>query len=95
MNSKPFSKAEISRILEFVAMDISSNPDKPNYSNKDFMNALIIFQSAVMDKMYDNQTFDNMGMEDRCVMAEHCGNELKKFIHTYTNLDTHKTEQFL
>jgi hypothetical protein len=28
-------------------------------------------------------------------MAESCGSELRKLIHTYTGLDTHKLEDFL
>ena len=88
--------------LEFIANDIleqnanaKGNENKPNYSNRDFMNAIIIFQTALMDKMYDNQDYDNMSVEDRYNMAESCGNELRKLIHTYTGLDTHEIEQFL
>lgn len=69
--------------------------NKPNYSNRDFMNAVIIFQTALMDKMFDNQNYDNMSIDDRLKMAESCGLELRKLIHTYTGLDTHKVEQFL
>lgn len=88
--------------LELIASDIlvqnaeaKGNENKPNYSNRDFMNTLIIFQTALMDKMFDNQDFDKMKMEDRMKMAESCGNELRKLIHTYTGLDTHKLEDFL
>ena len=56
---------------------------------------MIIFQNALMDKMYDNQNYDNMDIEDRLKMVETCGNELRKLIHTYTGLDTHKIEDFL
>ena len=64
------------------------NENKPNYSNRDFMNATIIFQTALMDKMYDNQDYDGMSMDDRIKMAESCGLALRKLIHTYTGLDT-------
>ena len=53
--------------LEIIANDIlnqnaeaKGNENKPNYSNRDFMNALIIFQTALMDKMWDNQNYDKM-----------------------------------
>jgi hypothetical protein len=36
-----------------------------------------------------------MSIEDRYKMAESCGNEMRKLIHTYTNLDTHEVENFL
>ena len=88
--------------LEFIANDIleqnanaKGNENKPNYSNRDFMNATIIFQTALMDKMFDNQDYDNMSIDDRMNMAESCGNELRKLIHTYTGLDTHDVDKFL
>lgn len=88
--------------LEFIANDIleqnanaKGNENKPNYSNRDFMNATIIFQTALMDKMFDNQDYDDMSIEDRFNMAESCGNELRKLIHTYTGLDTHQIDKFL
>lgn len=69
--------------------------NKPNYSNRDFMNATIIFQNALMDKMWDNMVFDGMSMEDREAMAISCGLELRKLIFTYTGLDTHRFEDFV
>lgn len=88
-----------SEALELIANGIleqaANSGGKPNYSKRDFLNTVIIFQSALMDKMYDNQNYDNMPMEDRMKMAESCGFELRKFIHTYTGLDTHKIDEFI
>jgi hypothetical protein len=88
--------------LEIIANDLltqnaeaKGNENKPNYSNRDFLNALIIFQTALMDKMYDNQDYDRMSVDDRLKMSVSCGLELRKLIHTYTGLDTHKFEEFL
>ena len=88
--------------LEIIASDILDqnaeavgNENKPNYTNREFMNCLIIFQTALMDKMYDNQEYDKMSIEDRSNMAVKCGLDLRKLIHTYTGLDTHKFEDFL
>lgn len=88
--------------LEVIANDLLSqnadakgNENKPNYSKRDFMNVIIIFQTALMDKMYDNQEYDEMSLDDRLKMAESCGLSLRKLIHTYTGLDTHKIEEFL
>ena len=75
--------------------DAKGNENKPNYSKRDFMNDTIIFQTALMDKMYDNQDYDKMNIEDRMKMAESCGFALRNLIHTYTGLDTHKIEEFL
>ncbi len=88
--------------LEVIAGDLlnqnasaKGNENKPNYSNRDFMNATIIFQTALMDKMFDNQNYDGMELDDRMKMTKSCGMELRKLIHTYTGLDTHKIEEFL
>jgi hypothetical protein len=88
--------------IELIATDFLNqnsiaigNENKPNYSNRDFMNCVIIFQNALMDKMYDNQDYDKMSIEYRSQMATQCGMDLRKLIYTYTNLDTHKFEDFL
>ena len=88
--------------LEEIANDLltqnaeaKGNENKPNYTNRQFMNAVIIFQTALMDKMYDNQDYDKMDVENRLKMTESCGLELRKLIHTYTGLDLHNFEDFL
>ena len=82
--------------LETIAMQYLDNTDiKPNFTNREFMNAVIIFQTALMDKMFDNQDYDKMDNKDREQMAINCGMDLRKLIHTYTNLDTHKIEDFI
>lgn len=86
---------EIANDLLLQSAEAKGNEAKPNYTNRDFMNATIIFQTALMDKMYDNQDYDGMSVDDRMKMAESCGLELRKLIHTYTGLDTHKIEDFL
>jgi hypothetical protein len=63
---------------------------KPNYSDNAMLDVTLIFQSVFMDKLFDNQNFDNMSMEDRTNMAKKAGEDLRKLIHTYTGLDTHK-----
>jgi len=87
--------------LEYIANDIlnqnasEDGSEKPNYSNRDFLNTIFIFQTALMDKLFDNQEYDNMDIEDRMNMVMQCGNDLRKLIHTFTGLDTHKIENFL
>jgi len=82
--------------LELIANDyLEQNGEKPNFTNRDFMNTIIIFQTALMDKLFDNQNYDKMDIENRMKMAEACGTDLRKFIHTYTNLDTHNINEFL
>jgi hypothetical protein len=86
---------EIADDLLNQSADAKGNENKPNYSKRDFMNAIIIFQTALMDKMYDLQEHEGMSIDDRVKMAESCGFALRNLIHTYTGLDTHKIEEFL
>jgi hypothetical protein len=88
--------------LEFIANDIlTQNAEakgieaKPNYTNREFMNTLIIFHTALMDKMWDLQQKENMDFKDRENMATKCGEDLRNLIKTYTGLDTHILENFV
>lgn len=88
--------------LEIIANELllqsakaEGNESKPNYSNRDFMNAIIIFQTALVDKMYDVMQYDDMDLKDRLDMATQCGRDLRLLIYKYTNLDTEKVENFL
>lgn len=88
--------------LELIASQLltqnaiaKGDENKPNYTNREFINSLIIFQTALMDKIWDNQEFDKMPMNQRMDMAAKCGEDLRKLIHTYTGLDTHNHKDFL
>ena len=63
---------------------------KQNFSNNAMLDATLIFQSVFMDKIFDNQNYDDMCFDDRCNMVTKAGEDLRKLIHTYTNLDTKK-----
>ena len=82
--------------LEQLAMyTLEHGEIKPNYTKRDFMNCVLIFQSAIHDKMYDLQNEESMTEQQRLNMAESCGNAIHKLIMTYTGLDTRKVEEFL
>jgi len=82
--------------LEEMAMHILEHGEiKPNYTKRDFINCVLIFQSAIIDKMFDLQNQEDMTKQDRANMAESCGNAIHKLIMTYTGLDTRKVEEFL
>ncbi len=85
--------------LESIANDVldeaATTSKKPNYTNRDFFNALIVFQSALMDKMYDMQEREGLSHEARLEMANESGAGLRNLILTYTGLDTHKPELFI
>jgi len=82
--------------LEIIANDLlnqqanSHNKDiKPNYSTRDFVNTVIIFQTALMDKMYDMQEIDRISIKDRINMADSCGKALHNLIRIYTGINLH------
>jgi len=50
--------------LEQLANDILNNHGKkPNLTNRDFYNCVLIFQNAVLDKMYDLQEREKMDLK--------------------------------
>lgn len=52
--------------------------------------AIKIFMDTMLSEMWQLQCAENMTQEDRNKMALSMGNELRKLIKTYTNIDTHK-----
>lgn len=72
-------------LLEFEV----NRGEKPEYTIEGFRAATKIFMSAVMDKMWDVQERENMSIDDRVQMAEKAGNEIRKLIKVYTDIDTH------
>ena len=77
------------------AINAKLGENKPNYTNRDFFNVLIIFQNALMDKMFDNQNYLDMDLIDREQMAMNCGNEFRDFILKYTGLNPSNIDEFL
>lgn len=91
-------KQEFERIANEIlkqSCEAKGDENKPNYSNRDFMNCVIIFQTALMDKMYDLQHKEKLEFDDRLKMAESCGLQLRDLIKTFTGLDTHNVHDFI
>ncbi len=75
--------------LEETLWILEEAGEKPNYSNKAFRAATKIFMSCLMDKMYSLQLEEDIDEEDKIKMVQKAGEDLRNFIKTYTNLDTH------
>ena len=90
MESK--NKETVSRSLEMLCDIFLANDKKPNFKNRDFLNAIIVFNSVLVDKIYDNQNYIGMSIEERENMVWNCGNELKNIIEKYTGIDTLQVE---
>ena len=63
---------------------------QPLYPKAGFRAACEIFMSVVVDKMWDLQADIGMSMEDRVIMADEAGDDIRKLIKKYTGIDTHK-----
>ena len=72
-------------LFEFEAEELG----QPLYTEAGFRAAVKIFLSVIMDEMWDLQVDIGMSMEDRLVMAEEAGLDIKKLIMKYTGIDTH------
>ena len=73
-------------LLEYEEQELG----QPLYTEAGFRAAVKIFFSVIMDGMWDLQVDIGMSMEDRLVMAEEAGLDIKKLIMKYTGIDTHK-----
>jgi hypothetical protein len=82
---------ELSPILEEIEdslLDLVAY--KPEFTTAGFRAAVYIFQSAIMDKMFEIQDEHKMSSNDRELMAKNCGEELRNFIGRFTGIDSHK-----
>lgn len=66
------------------------NGSKPGYTIKGFRAAVKIFMSVLADKIWELQSDENIEMEDRLKIAQKCGEDVRKLVKVYTDIDTHK-----
>jgi len=52
--------------------------------------SLMIFNTVLMSEMWTVMQEDDMPLDDRIKMVEKAGADMKKLVHTYTNIDTFK-----
>ena len=83
-----------SETIDLIATDLLEQQDtlkfpKANYSTIDLMNATVIFQTALIDKMLDLQQAEDMEFKHRIEMVKSAGNQLRQLIKTFTGIDTH------
>ena len=88
------SLSEVLTMLESaVIRHECSSGSKPCFTDDGFRAAVKLFMSVAMDKMYDLQESENMSQEDRLNMAQSLGEELRRIIKTYCDVDTHTLYQ--
>lgn len=62
---------------------------KPDFEIEDLRAATKIFMTLILDNMWNLQESENISLEDRGKMAQKAGEELRKFIKTFVNIDSH------
>jgi hypothetical protein len=62
---------------------------KPEYTDDGFRGGIKIFMSVLLDKMWELQSNENIDIKDRENMAEKAGEDVRRIIKTYTDIDTH------
>ena len=63
---------------------------KPEYDVNGFRAATKIFMSVFMDKVWELQEAEGITIEQRMLMVKKAGEDIRKIIRIYTNIDTHK-----
>ena len=66
------------------------NGTKPEYTNEALRAATKIFMSVLMDKMFDLQIKEKMTHKSAYEMATVAGEELRRFVKIYTDIDTYE-----
>lgn len=64
--------------------------ERKNYTNRDLLNASIIFSDVLFNKVYELVEIENIDSDTASVMAEKCGAEIRAIIKKYTNIDMHE-----
>lgn len=82
--------SEVLYSIETALIEFEANVAKPpQYTDDGFRAAAKIFISAMLDKMWKLQEAEGMDINDRGEMAAKLGEEIRKLVRVYTNIDTH------
>ena len=62
---------------------------KPNFPKESLRASAKIFAAVLMDKLFELQAKENIGMDDKLKMAEQAGKDIRSLIKTYTDIDSY------
>ena len=90
-------KNGLSMVLKEIGLLIlnrnAHNAKPVEFDNSSLLDALLIFQELMMQKMWEFQDSLDMPQKDREIMATKLGTDLRALIRKYTNIDTFKLVQ--
>ena len=72
--------------IEYTLLEFHEH--KPGFDDEGFRASIYIFQSAILDKMWELQEKEDISFEVRSDMAQKCGESIKSLVKTFTNIDT-------
>lgn len=88
----------LSRVLTSVEGSLwehEINLSEPvDLTNDGFRAAIKIFSTAIMDKVWELQEREGIDLEDRLAMSEKCGQEIRRIVKTFTDIDTQQLYKF-
>lgn len=77
--------------LENTLLDSAVAKSGPlNFSDDSVRAIIYIFSTMMIDRMWNLSEDEKLELKDRSNLAESLGSELRKFIKTYTNIDTYE-----
>lgn len=79
----------LSEIEDLLIEHEAMNGNKPNFTDDGFRAGVKIFISVLMDKMWEYQKRMNIQMDERIILAELCGNDVRSLVKRFTGIDTH------
>lgn len=75
--------------IENTLWEFESNVQiKPGFTEDGFRASLKIFMTVILDKMWELQEKENIPQKVREEMATKCGDEVRKLVKTFTNINT-------
>jgi len=81
---------KLSPILSEIEDTLLENYEtKPGFDDEGFRASIYIFQSVLLDKMWELQEKENLSIEIRGEMAATCGEAIRSLVKTFTDIDTH------
>lgn len=75
-------------LKEIASGFLETTEIKKHFSNDALIDATLIFQNVLFNKVHDLQVAENMELNDALNMVDSLGKDLRKLIKTYTGLDT-------
>jgi hypothetical protein len=77
--------------LEETLLETAINKSGPlGFSENSVRAATYIFSTIMLDQMWKLSENEKLDLKDRANLAVSLGNDLRKFIKTYTDIDTHE-----